>query len=167
LDASPELVPLKSMRHGYEKPAFKVRFSPLKDGHEPILLMASYEDIAIIDKKHDLNIYKISEVFDVKDQSIASSTNSPVVSPGCCCGNGKSLKKGDASRIAEIDFNEWVGKLSNLPYLQCLGHLVLKSVLLALKLIFSYGKRKVFRPYISTKKNPLYTLLTKGHHRVV
>ncbi|PQE03849.1 ubiE COQ5 methyltransferase protein [Rutstroemia sp. NJR-2017a BBW] len=99
------------------KAGFQGAFRPLKDGHKPILLMAGYQDIAIIDKKHDLNIYKISEVFDIKDKQIASSTDSATTSPGCCCGNGTSLKKGDASRIAEIDFNEWVGKLSDLPYL--------------------------------------------------
>jgi hypothetical protein len=157
---------LESMRHGYEKQAFKVGFGLVNDGRGPILLTAGYEDITIIDKKHDLNIYKISEVFDIKDKPATNSTDSPAASSGYCCGNGTLLKQGDAGRLAEIDFNEWVGKLSSYPYFQCLGRLVLKLISRALKLGFFYGKRKVSRPSISPKPC-LDTLLTKGHHRVV
>ncbi|KAM3065740.1 hypothetical protein ACMFMG_010034 [Clarireedia jacksonii] len=73
------------------------------------LRKAGFQDIMIVDKKHDLNVYKISEVFEIKDKLVTSSTDISTTSPSCCCGNGPSLNKGDSSRLAEIDFNEWVG----------------------------------------------------------
>ncbi|KAH6722607.1 putative UbiE/COQ5 family methyltransferase [Leptodontidium sp. MPI-SDFR-AT-0119] len=87
--------------------------------YEGWLREAGFEDILIVDKKSDLNIYKerssSSEGNAVESKNSGSSCCAPATS---CCGTGVS-KNGNAAsedtnskRVADIDFNEWVSSYS-------------------------------------------------------
>lgn len=49
-----------------------------------------------MDTKADINVYK--------EGSVASGG-------GSCCGSGKDSVRIPAAKFADVDFNEWVGKL--------------------------------------------------------
>ncbi|KUJ06559.1 putative UbiE/COQ5 family methyltransferase [Mollisia scopiformis] len=94
----------------------------LVNEYQEWLKEVGFEDIMIVDKKSDLNIYKergqedTSSCCDtsvVKPQAESSSCCAP--STSCCSRSGNAEvdgKKELAKRVADIDFNEWVSSYS-------------------------------------------------------
>lgn len=81
-------------------------------------------DIMIVDKKNDLNLYKEDTRKSEKDRQTASSAccsseTKPVsvqeTSSSTCCSTSNGIGQDVAKKVAQIDFNEWVGKKRPLP----------------------------------------------------
>ncbi|KAK0116567.1 hypothetical protein ONS96_012425 [Cadophora gregata f. sp. sojae] len=87
--------------------------------YERWLREVGFEDVLIVDKKSDLNIYKervpAGEIGTSKAAESGSSCCAPATS---CCGADANTKNESesaeirAKRVADIDFNEWVSSFS-------------------------------------------------------
>ncbi|KFX87217.1 hypothetical protein V490_08432, partial [Pseudogymnoascus sp. VKM F-3557] len=70
--------------------------------YEAWLRGVGFQDVLIVDKKSDLNIYK--ERTDAEEKG---GCGTPAVGSSSCCGTRIPIT--DKSDVANIDFNEWVG----------------------------------------------------------
>jgi hypothetical protein len=77
----------------------------------------------IVDKKSDLNIYKER----VQEGEEGDSCSAPKETASSFCGTAEGMSKDkekeeSAKRVDEIDFNEWVSKLSSISVLSNFTH---------------------------------------------
>ncbi|KAE8452951.1 hypothetical protein EG329_012138 [Mollisiaceae sp. DMI_Dod_QoI] len=92
--------------------------------YEQWLRGAGFDEIIIVDKKSDLNIYKERGQDDGSSSCCEISTAGPQAQNSSCCAPPASCcsstsekaksenEKGLAKRVADIDFNEWVSSYS-------------------------------------------------------
>lgn len=70
-------------------------------------MLTIHTEVLIVDTKSDLNVYTTA-----KDDGPATSSCGTKSKPGCCSGGVVSAES--AAEVANVDFNEWAGKLYSL-----------------------------------------------------
>jgi arsenite methyltransferase len=115
-----------SLVEQYEKYLADAGFKGLILFQALMVLLTGCLDVLIVDKNVDLNVYKESDLFDVKNEKADGGDKDQIIDemrPACCgtggekaevkadsCCGGGTTDKELSELLKTSDFNEWVGK---------------------------------------------------------